>query len=73
MAIRLEDVWTQIQRYVIYEGECSKEAYPAGNMIMQGDSFEPFALHILMAAGKRWTTNQIRKSKGDKYSLVYGR
>ena len=55
MAILLEDVWTQIRRYVIYEGECSKEAYAAGNMIMRGDSFGPFALHILMAAGEIWT------------------
>ena len=52
MAILLEDVWTRIQRYVIYEGECSTTAYSAGNMIMHGDSFEPFALHIRMAAGE---------------------
>ena len=71
MAILLEDVWTQIQRYVIYEAECSQKAYPAGNTIMQGASFGPFALHILMAAGGKWTKNTIRKSQGDKYSVVY--
>ena len=71
MATLLEDVWTQLRRYVIYEGECSKKAYKAGNMIMQGDSFGPFALHILMAAGEIWTKEKMRKRKGGKYSLVY--
>ena len=50
----LQDVWTNIHRFVQFEGTCSTEAFDAGKMIMQGDSFGPFALHLLMAAGTRW-------------------
>ena len=46
LAELLEDVWTAIERYVIFEGECSEVPFKAGEMIMQGDSFGPFALRM---------------------------
>ena len=65
----LEDVWSQIKRYVEYEGECSETPFKAGAMIMQGDSFGPFALHVLMAAGVAWVKekmeNETQEEKGN--------
>ena len=67
----LEDVWTQITRYVIYEGEVDPEPLAAGEMVMQGDSFGPFALHVLTTAGVRWTASESRIQNIKKKILVY--
>ena len=69
LADLLQEVWTNIERYVIDEGECSKESFKAGQMIMQGDSFGPFALHVLMAAGVLWVKEQA--AQRDWKGLVY--
>ena len=65
LAELLEDVWTQIERYVLFEGNCSKAPFEAGEMLMQGDSFGPFALHVLMAAGYRWVQKAVEVWKRD--------
>ena len=59
LAQLLSNVWTNIRRFVIFDGECSLTAYEAGQMIMQGDSFGPFALHLLMAAGTKWVQKRL--------------
>ncbi len=64
LAELLASVWANIMRYVIFEGECSEKPFPAGEMIMQGDSFGPFALHVLMAAGVNWVKKKMVESRG---------
>ena len=62
LAALLADVWTNMKRFVIFENECTAEAYEAGKMIMQGDSFGPFALHLLMTAGVSWVKKEVQKA-----------
>eukprot|EP00973_Karenia_brevis_P020604 2828470-Karenia_brevis.AAC.1 len=63
----LEDTWTNMQRWVSYEGHTDEETLHAGLAMAQGDPWGPIMLNIWMAAGYWWTE---RERKNEEQSCT---
>ena len=65
LADLLQDVWGKLIRYIQWNGHTGAVPLDAGKALMQGDSFGPFALNLLMASGTRWVQREIRRALPD--------